>query len=84
MHRFARSSKIYSYGQDRILSAFEAFRLYGWQDPRLEGLGPTDAWDLLGESMALQPLGVAVSALLIGAGPHIPGLWGTPRSIASD
>ena len=32
LHRITRSSQIYSYHDDRVMSAFEAFRVYGWQD----------------------------------------------------
>ena len=32
LHRITRSSKIYSYAHDRVMSAFEAFQVYGWQN----------------------------------------------------
>ena len=46
--------------------------------PGLEGLTRAEAWDLLGDSMALPTLGVAVHALLLGAGPYMPGVWASP------
>lgn len=75
LHRVTRNSQIYSYEHDRVISAFEAFRIYGWRNPCLEGLASSEAWDLLGDSMALQTLAVAVSGLLLGAGWHMPGVW---------
>ncbi|MCP4243351.1 MAG: hypothetical protein GY772_22570 [bacterium] len=77
LHRLTRNSRIYSYEHDRILSPFEAFRVYGWRNPCLEGLAASEAWDLLGDSMALPTLAVAVSAVVLGAGPYMPGLWET-------
>ena len=56
LHRLTRTSRIYSYELDRVISAFEAFRIYGWRHPCLEGLGAGEAWDLIGDSMALQTL----------------------------
>ena len=32
LHRITTGSQIYSYQNDRVMSAFEAFRVYGWQD----------------------------------------------------
>ena len=32
LHRITRKRKIYSYAHDRVMSAFEAFRVYGWQN----------------------------------------------------
>ena len=64
LHRLTRTSQIYSYEYDRVISAFEAFRIYGWRSPCLEGLTTGEAWDLLGDSMALQTLAVSISGLV--------------------
>ena len=75
LHRLTRNSHIYSYEHDRAISAFEAFRIYGWRSPCLEGLTTSEAWDLIGDSMALQTLAVSIVALVFGAGEYMPGLW---------
>ena len=75
LHRLTRNSHIYSYEHDRAISAFEAFRIYGWRSPCLEGLTTSEAWDLIGDSMALQTLAVSIVALAFGAGEYMPGLW---------
>ena len=78
LHRLARTSQIYSYEYDRAISAFEAFRIYGWRSPCLEGLTTGEAWDLVGDSMALQTLAVSISGLGFGSGVYMPGLWEGP------
>ena len=75
MRRVLRNSRVYSYEHDRILSAYEVFRIYGWRDPVLQGLTERQAWDLVGDSMALPPLAVALFGLLLGARPHARELW---------
>ncbi len=75
LRRVLRNSRVYSYEHDRILSAYEVFRIYGWRDPVLQGLTESQAWDLVGDSMALPPLAVALFGLLLGARPHARELW---------
>ena len=75
LHRLTRTSQIYSYEYDRVISVFEAFRIYGWRSPRLEGLTTGEAWDLVGDSMALQTLAVSISGLVFGSGLYTPVLW---------
>ena len=79
LHRLTRTSQIYSYEYDRVISAFDAFRIYGWRSPCLEGLTTGEAWDLLGDSMALQTLAVPISGLVFGSGVYMPGLWEVAR-----
>ena len=75
LRRLTRGCRPYIYSQDRCMFPLEAFRAYGWDNPCLHGLTDDEAWDLLGDSMALQTLGVAVSALLWALGERLPGLW---------
>ena len=75
LRRLRPNSVIYSYEDDRVLSAFEAFRIYGWQNPCLEGQSNRIAWNLIGNSMALQTTAVCISGLVFGSGLHVPGLW---------
>jgi hypothetical protein len=76
LRRITRGARPYIYGKDRCMFPLEVYRAYGWDNPCLEGLNDDEAWDLLGDSMALQTLlGVAVSALLCSLGERLPGLW---------
>ena len=80
LRRMTRVSRPYIYEKDRSMFPLEGYRAYGWQNPCLEGLTDDEAWDLLGDSMALQTLGVAVSALLCSLGERLPGVWRGQRA----
>ena len=75
LRRATRNSKFYSYEHDRLITAEEVFKMYGWRAPRLEGLSHGKALDLLGDSMALPTLAVAAYALVLSAGDVMPGLF---------
>ena len=75
LRRLTRGSRPYIYAEDRCMFPLEAYRVYGWESPTLDGLTDDEAWDLLGDSMALQTLGVAASGLLLSLGERLPGLW---------
>ena len=65
------------------MSALEGFRAYGWPNPCLDGLSMRQGFELLGDSMALPTLGVAMYAMVLGAGEAMPGLFqGGPHSVA--
>ena len=72
--RVCRTSKPYVYSWDRRMRPIEAFAMYGWRRANLAPLSDSDGWDLLGDSMALPTLGVALVALLGAAGGGIPAL----------
>ena len=75
LHRITRRTRPYIYEKDRCMFPWEAYRIYGWENPCLDDLKDGEAWDLLGDSMALQTLGVAASALICSLGERLPGLW---------
>ena len=74
--RLTRTSRYYSFADDRVLSAQELFRIYGWQRANLTGIKFGDAIDMLGDSMALPTLGVAMSALIIAGSRSVFSCWG--------
>ncbi len=75
LRRVCRKSAFYSYESDRKLVPYEALRIYGWSNPSLHGVSSSDAWDLIGETMALQTLAVAALSLVFTVGAHVDGLW---------
>ena len=75
--RICRQSKLYVYSWDRRMRPDEAFAMYGWRRVNLSSLSDADCWGLLGDSMALPTLGVALAALLGAAGGGIPA-WREP------
>ena len=75
LRRATRGWRPYVFSLDRRLWPEEGFALYGWHPVNLSSLSGVDSWDLLGDSTALQTLAVATQALLMAAGPRVPGLW---------
>ena len=75
VRRLCRTSRLYSYEYDRLLVPSELYRIYGWKEPNLSGLSMAKCVDLLGDSMALPTLGVALVSLIFTAGHAIPDLW---------
>ena len=73
--RFTRSCRWYSFEDDRLLSAHELFRIYGWRQVSLEGISYSDAVDMIGDSMALPTLGVALLAFTLACGRSIFACW---------
>ena len=71
LQRLCRSSRPYSYQWDRRMLACEAFRAYGWESVTLDGLSEPQCWDLLGDSMALPTLAVAMISLLDAMVPFL-------------
>jgi hypothetical protein len=47
LKRFCRNSRPYSYSLDRMITPYEAFRIYGWLHPDLSSISTNEAWDLL-------------------------------------
>jgi hypothetical protein len=70
--RLTRRSRFYAYGEDSLLSLGEVFRMYGWDQADLSSMSTHDAFDLLGDSMALPTTGVALTALLRIVGESLP------------
>ena len=75
VRRLCRNSRVYSYEDDRLLVPSELYRIYGWKEPNLSGLSMAKCVDMLGDSMALPTLGVALVSLIFTAGHAIPDMW---------
>ena len=75
VRRLCRGSRVYSYEDDRLLVPSELYRIYGWKAPNLSDLSMAKCIDLLGDSMALPTLGVALVSLIFTAGHAIPDVW---------
>jgi hypothetical protein len=76
LRRVTRNSTIYSFEHDRVVTAEEGFKMYGWSPrPRLDGFSERQAIDILGDSMALPTLAVAMYSLLLGAADIMPDLF---------
>ncbi len=73
------STRLYNYAQVRVWVPSEAMRAHGWDangcGPNVQGLTIAQGWDLVGESMALQSLGLAIWSLLLACGERLPELW---------
>lgn len=75
-----RSTRLYSYREDRLITPGEAMRAHGWEADNInlntQGLDINHGYDLLGESMALPCIGTAIwSLLLVGGNSTFPGMW---------
>jgi len=75
LKRLCRHSRPYSYKHDRLLTPGELFGIYGWERPCLEHLSRTECCDLLGDSMALPTIAVAMASVIYTVGRGIPTLW---------
>ena len=64
LKRITRDSRWYSYGEDRLLTPSELFRIYGWSAPNFSTLTYAHAVDLLGDSMVLHTLGVVLDSVI--------------------
>ncbi len=79
------STRLFSYGADRVVHPAELLNAMGWQQcdpkggkpslPLLGGLQESDLQDLAGECMALPPLALAIWGLLVSTACAFPGLW---------
>ena len=67
LRRLCRTSRPYIYELDRGMHPLEGFRAFGWRIVNLQSVAPTAAWDLVGDSMALQTLAVSLQALISAA-----------------
>jgi len=79
---FCRSSRVFSFGQGRLVLPQEQLAAIGWQLPNQPatrpctvGLTGAEIQDLVGESQALPCLAAALWGLLLAAGRQLPGVW---------
>jgi hypothetical protein len=72
---FCSSSQPYACWLDRVVYPEEVLLAYGWPRKQIlsHTLQLTDVKDLVADSMALQPLGLLLAAILAAA--PLPGLW---------
>ena len=75
LRRMCRNSRMYSYQDDRLLVPSELYKIYGWNAADLSGFTLANCQDMLGDSMALPTLGVALASLIFTAGHAIPDMW---------
>ena len=75
LRRLCRNSRMYSYQDDRLLVPTELYKMYGWRSVDLSGLSLAHCQDMLGDSMALPTVGLALASLILTAGEAIPDLW---------
>ena len=75
IRRLCRNSRLYSYQDDRLLAPSELYKVYGWREAELSGLSLAHCVDMLGDSMALPTVGLALASLIFTAGHAIPNLW---------
>ena len=73
--RLRRNSRLYYFEDDRLLVPSELYKIYGWKNPNLSDVSMAKCVDLLGDSMSLPTLGVALVSLIFTAGRAIPDLW---------
>ncbi len=67
LRRLCRASRPYIYELDRGMHPVEGFRAFGWRIVNLRSISSATAWDLVGDSMALQTLAVSLQALISAA-----------------
>jgi hypothetical protein len=71
------SSELYKFDEDQVVEPEEVLAIYGRQLPRgANGISRQDLQDLVGNSMAVQPLAAVLAAIVIKG--EIPGLWEHP------
>ena len=75
LRRLCRNSRMYSYQHDRLLVPTELYKMYGWRSVDLSVLSLAHCQDMLGDSMALPTVGLALASLILIAGEAIPDLW---------
>ena len=75
LRRLCRNSRMYSYQDDRLLVPTELYKMYGWRSVDLSGHSLAHCQDMLGDSMALPTVGLALASLILIAGEAIPDLW---------
>ena len=75
LRRLCRNSRMYSYQDDRLLVPTELYKMYGWRSVDLSGHSLAHCQDMLGDSMALPTVGLALASLILIAGEASPDLW---------
>ncbi len=83
MKTVCKSSRLYSFELDRIVTPVELLRVHGWDLDGLGGVPPvtltgiprSKAYDLIGECMAMQSVAVAIWSLVCATGTATKGVW---------
>ena len=75
LKRLTRTSRPYSFSEDRLLFPEDLFRIYGWVNPDVSALTYAEAVDLLGDSMALPTLGVVLDSIMVSCRSSLSDLW---------
>ena len=73
MPTYTTSAELYRFDADAVIEPEEVLAAYGRPLERTHGLSREDMHDLVGNSMAAQPLASVLMAIAFEAG--LPGLW---------